>query len=58
MGELTTDQSTALETFKGLCAAEGLLARREGLQAGDVEDGITDDTTLLWAKQSPLTDTY
>ncbi|GKZ28451.1 hypothetical protein AbraIFM66950_007119 [Aspergillus brasiliensis] len=47
MGESTTDQSTVLETFKGLCAAEGLLARREGLQAGDVEDGITDDATLL-----------
>lgn len=47
MGELAPDQSTALEIFKGCCSAEGLLGHREGLQAGDVEDGITDNTTLL-----------
>ncbi|GKZ73181.1 hypothetical protein AnigIFM50267_009858 [Aspergillus niger] len=47
MGELAPDQSTVLETFRSCCAAEGLLGRREGLQAGDVVDGINDNTTLL-----------
>ncbi|PWY72596.1 CRAL/TRIO domain protein [Aspergillus eucalypticola CBS 122712] len=47
MEELAPDQSTVLEDFKSYCSTEGLLGRREGLQAGDVEDGITDNTTLL-----------
>ncbi|PWY67089.1 CRAL/TRIO domain-containing protein [Aspergillus sclerotioniger CBS 115572] len=47
MGELATDQTAVLAAFKASCTAEGLLAPREGLQDGDVPDGINDDATLL-----------
>ncbi|PYI01418.1 CRAL/TRIO domain-containing protein [Aspergillus sclerotiicarbonarius CBS 121057] len=47
MGELATDQTATLAAFKASCAEEGLLAPREGLQDGDVSDGINDDSTLL-----------
>ncbi|RAH39919.1 uncharacterized protein BO95DRAFT_469309, partial [Aspergillus brunneoviolaceus CBS 621.78] len=39
--------TAALASFKALCAERGLLDRPQGLQAGDVEDGLTDDLTLL-----------
>ncbi|PYI16058.1 CRAL/TRIO domain protein [Aspergillus violaceofuscus CBS 115571] len=39
--------TAALTSFKALCAERGLLDRPQGLQAGDVVDGLTDDLTLL-----------
>ncbi|PYI32729.1 CRAL/TRIO domain-containing protein [Aspergillus indologenus CBS 114.80] len=39
--------AAALASFKALCAERGLLDRPQGLQAGDVVDGLTDDLTLL-----------
>ena len=46
MGELAIHPTATLAAFKASCAAEGLLAPREGLQDGDVADGIYDDATL------------
>ncbi|RAK95858.1 SEC14 family lipid-binding protein [Aspergillus ibericus CBS 121593] len=46
MGELAIDQTAIRAAFKASCADAGLLGPREGLQAGDVCDGINDDATL------------
>lgn len=44
---MTTDNTTVLAKFNGLCAEQGLLGRRDGMEDSDRIDGITDDTTLL-----------
>ena len=42
-----TQEQSAFDSFKSLCAAHGLLKRPAGLREGDVVDGINDDATLL-----------
>ncbi|KAK8927867.1 Phosphatidylinositol/phosphatidylcholine transfer protein SFH11 [Metarhizium anisopliae] len=46
-GTLTDDERTCLDTFSNLCYQEKLLQRPEGLQHGDLIDGLTDQHTLL-----------
>ncbi|EFY94616.1 CRAL/TRIO domain protein [Metarhizium robertsii] len=46
-GTLTDDERMCLDTFSKLCYQEKLLQRPEGLQHGDLIDGLTDEHTLL-----------
>ncbi|KAL2847041.1 CRAL-TRIO domain-containing protein [Aspergillus pseudodeflectus] len=43
---ITTDEAAAAATFSKLCAEKGLL-KRAGWKDGDIQDGITDQHTLL-----------
>ncbi|PYH40160.1 CRAL-TRIO domain-containing protein [Aspergillus saccharolyticus JOP 1030-1] len=45
--ESNTASAAVLASFKARCAEQGLLDRPQGLQEGDVVDGLTDDLTLL-----------
>lgn len=47
-GTLADDERTCLDTFSNLCYQEKLLQRPEGLQHGDLIDGLTDQHTLLF----------
>ncbi|KAI9376023.1 CRAL-TRIO domain-containing protein [Aspergillus egyptiacus] len=44
---LRTEEASALTTFRGLCAEQGLLKRRDGLKEDDLPDGVCDEGTLL-----------
>ncbi|KAL4876925.1 CRAL-TRIO domain-containing protein [Aspergillus karnatakaensis] len=44
---LKTEDASAFSTFIDLCAQQGLLKRRDGLTDEDVDDGLTDEGTLL-----------
>jgi hypothetical protein len=43
---VTTDEAAATATFSKVCAEKGLL-KRAGWKDGDIQDGITDQHTLL-----------
>lgn len=44
---MTKDNTTVLAEFNSLCAEQGLLDRRDGMEDSDRIDGLTDETTLL-----------
>ncbi|EFY84975.1 hypothetical protein J3458_015326 [Metarhizium acridum] len=46
-GTLAEDKQTCLDSFSNLCYQKKLLQRPEGLQHGDLIDGLTDEHTLL-----------
>jgi hypothetical protein len=45
---LSEQQIASFETFKLRCAEAGLLSRPAALNNAEVEDGLNDDSTLLY----------
>jgi hypothetical protein len=46
MVSITTTKAAATATFSNLCAENGLL-KRTGWKDGDIQEGFTDQNTLL-----------